>query len=974
MNPTITIAIDTGAASVKGLVLAGQSVLEKVYLLHRGNAGEAALSLLKRWLSLYRESVGQVVFTGSAGKFLAKAYGLPYVEEEKAIRSFLTSRGISPDFTLEIGGESAKLTRFHPSYDRRENRTCAGGTGAFLQHASRILSIPLTELDGLAEKGKRIYPIASRCGVYAKTDMQALLNDGAHRADLALSLFHALAVQFIGGLSYGSPISGKILLLGGPFYFFSTLRKAVLSLVGRDALVLPDGEPSGALYYGALGAASAVEAKPILLSPLTRPLERGRTMDGDFTMEEGLFAGGLTAEAFHRAHEIAMETGDIRQAKGPLWLGMDAGSTTLKAVLMDGEGRILTSRYERNRGDLLQRAGLMIRSLYDEMPEGSWIAGAGVTGYGEGLIQRAFHFDMGEVETMAHLTAARHFCPEVTALLDIGGQDMKYMELEKGKITRISLNGSCASGCGSFLETFAESMGLSMEDFVKLAEDAPSAPDLGHHCTVIMNTAVKRAEAQGADRKSVAAALCLSVVKNALFRVIGLSDTADMGDHIIVEGGTFYNDAVLRAFEKITGKKAIRPPMAGLMGAYGMALLARNRFPGENHSALPPRDKLLPVSVEVREKRCSSCGNRCLVTARIFSDGSRFITGKRCSLGELLFPGKEERKPVPDMAEWVKNHVFARAMLKSPKGKVGIPAVLDMWSDFPFWRGFWESLGYEVVPSFYDEGDFRRAMMTIPRKARCHGCRIAHGHVENLLRRKVDFIWMPIHGRSWAHDDNDERRHSLYGKVLSIYMGNEIRRAGTTLLCPKLPEFDSSGLAEKLAFSLPHENPQKVEEAVRKGREALAAYETAYAEETERILAEIRRTREPAFVLAGRSFTLDPQIQKGVPYAITSMGIPVLTTEGLYLMTHQKGRGAALEEREVLEKGVEEVLKHENLQLILLHPVGCDHMREVKNGVKERLLEANKYYTELTLDQGSSIGALKIRLRTLKAELEEGEG
>ena len=973
MNPTITIAIDAGAASVKGVVLCGHEALQKEYVLHRGSAEEAAKALLRQWLALYGNRKGQVVFTGSAGKFLAKGWGFLYVEEEKALRSFLTSRGISPDFTLEIGGESAKLTRLHPSYDRRENRTCAGGTGAFLQHASRILSVPLTELDGLAEAGKRIYSIASRCGVYAKTDMQALLNDGADRADLALSLFHALAVQFIGGLSYGSPISGKILLLGGPFYFFPILRKAFLSLLDKDAHVLPDGVISSALYYEALGAASAAGAEPVLLSRLVKSLDREKGRDTDFSLEEGLFTGGLTPESFCKAHEIPMETGDIREARGPLWLGMDAGSTTLKAVLMDGQGRILTSRYERNRGDLLQRAGLMIRSLYDEMPEGSWIAGAGVTGYGEGLLQKAFHFDMGEVETMAHLTAARHFCPEVTALLDIGGQDMKYMELKKGKITRISLNGSCASGCGSFLETFAESMGLSMRDFVKLAEDAPSAPDLGHHCTVIMNTAVKRAEAQGADRKSVAAALCLSVVKNALFRVIGLSDTSDMGDHIIVEGGTFYNDAVLRAFEKITGKKAIRPPMAGLMGAYGMALLAWNRFPGENHSALPPRDKLLPVSLEVRERRCSGCGNRCLVNARIFSDGSRFITGNRCSRGELLFPGKEEQKPVPDMAEWVKNHVFARAMLKSPKGKVGIPAVLDMWSDFPFWRGFWESLGYEVVPSFYDEGDFRRAMMTIPRKSRCHGCRIAHGHVANLLHREVDFIWMPIQGRGWTYDDNDERRHSLYGKVLSIYMGKEIRRAGTTLLCPKLPEFDSPGLAEKLAFSLSRENPEKVEEAVRKGREALAAYETAYAEETERILAEILRTREPAFVLAGRSFTLDPQIQKGVPYAITSMGIPVLTTEGLYLMTHQKGRGAALEEREVLEKGVEEVLKNKNLQLILLHPVGCDHMRDIKNRIKEKLLEANKYYTELTLDQGSSIGALKIRLRTLKAELGEGK-
>lgn len=973
MNPTITIAIDAGAASVKGVVLCGHEVLQKEYVLHRGSAEGAAKALLRKWLSLYGDRKGQVVFTGSAGKFLAKGWGFPFVEEEKALRSFLAARGISPDFTLEIGGESAKLTRLHPSYDRRENRTCAGGTGAFLQHASRILSVPLTELDGLAEAGKRIYPIASRCGVYAKTDMQALLNDGADRADLALSLFHALAVQFIGGLSYGSPISGKILLLGGPFYFFPILRKAFLSLLDKDTHILPDGAISSALYYEALGAASAGLAKPVLLSKLTKSLDRERGRDTDFSMEEGLFTGGLTPESFHKAHEIPMETGDIRAARGPLWLGMDAGSTTLKALLMDGKGRILTSRYERNRGDLLQRAGTMISSLYDEMPEGSWIAGAGVTGYGEGLLQKAFHFDMGEVETMAHLTASRHFCPDVTVLLDIGGQDMKYMELKKGKITRISLNGSCASGCGSFLETFAESMGLSMEEFVKLAEEAASSPDLGHHCTVIMNTAVKRAEAQGADRKSVAAALCLSVVKNALFRVIGLSDTADMGDHIMVEGGTFYNDAVLRAFEKITGKKAIRPPMAGLMGAYGMALLARNRFPGGNHSTLPPRDELLPVSLEVREKRCSGCGNRCLVTARLFKDGSRFITGNRCSHGELLFPGIEERNPVPDMAEWVKNHVFQRIHMKWPKGKVGIPAVLDMWSDFPFWRGFWESLGYEVVPSFYDESDFRHAMMTIPRKSRCHGCRIAHGHVENLLRRKVDFLWMPSHGRGWVHDDNDERRHSLYGKVLSLYMGNEIRKSGCALLSPKLPEFESPKLAEKIISLFPQWPSQRIEEAVKEGRKALEAYEIAYARETERILHETERNHQTAFVLAGRSFTLDPQIQKGVPYAITSMGIPVLTTEGLYLMTHPKGYGAALEEREVLENGVEEVLKHRSLQLILLHPVGCDHMRDVKNRVKERLLESNKYYTELTLDQGSSIGALKIRLRTLKAELEEGK-
>lgn len=970
----MVISIDIGAVSIKVIVVdKSGKVVERRSCLHHCRAEEETRRILASLIPFYGEEEGHILVTGAFGRSFAEAYGFPYVEEEKSLLYYLESLPEAADFVMEMGGESARLTRLYPTFFRRENRTCAGGTGAFLENMAQLLAIPLARFDEMAKRGRRVYPIASRCGVYAKTDVQALLNDGAAREDMVLSLFHGLASQFITGLLQGSPVTGNILFLGGPFFYFPTLREVFLASLGiSENHRKQRGCKEGRLYYLALGAARAPGMEDSLLGNRISSIKDRKSRTGTFLMEPGLFTFGESPEAFRERHGKAkVPRREIASHRGPVWMGIDAGSTTLKAVIMGKDGRILGERYERNRGDVVKEAGKMIFSLLDTLPERAYLASAGVTGYGEKLLKTAFHLDLGEVETMAHLKAARFFCSEVTALLDIGGQDMKYMELSRGKITKVSLNGSCASGCGSFLETFAQGMGLSLEEFTRMALSARQYPDLGHHCTVLMNTAVRKARAEGADLPSIAAALCVSVIRNALFRVIQMKDVSDMGDYPVVEGGTFYNDAVLKGFETLVGRPVIRPDAAGLMGAYGMALIARDSWKMGSRSTLISKEAFRNLHMEEISRRCGGCGNHCLVTARFFSGSRPFVTGNRCVKGEAIFIGQREIRQIPDMASWVKDHVFARHFIGQGKGIVGIPAALDMWSDFPFWRGFWESLGYRVISSSFDEVDFRHSLLSVPGKVRCHACRLAHGHVENLLHEKADFLWMPVHGRGWEDHINDERRHALYGKVLALYMAPAFQRAGIPLLAPKLPEFDSPYLAEKLHRALPQFPLMDIKKAIRAGQEELRTYEKDYANETAHVLETIHHREGWGFVLTGRACHLDPQIHKGIPSCITSMDIPVLTAEGLYLMDHPLGQGAARSEKDILLHACRRVLEDRQLQLILLHPVGCDRMRALKDRIKKDLLGRGKYYTELTLDQGSTAGALAIRLRTLKAELEE---
>ena len=974
MRKHIHVGMDVGASAVKCIVLdTDGKILWRQYIHHDCRVMETVERVMTDLVAVYEGSEEFLCMTGQGGEDIAERFGVSFIPEIAAQTNYLSRFGRDVDAVIEIGGESAKITYLHPVVDQRVNRICAGGTGAFLDHMAKLLGTDTMGLNDLAGRGTKVYPVASRCGVFAKTDIQGLLNEGAEKADAALSLFHAVVAQVVSGLSHGRPIEGRVAFLGGPLTFLPILRKCFaeeLSLDGDHAVLLPQSE-----YYLAFGAAvSAEKSKSADLKNVKLHMEKERAdSSSSVEMVEGLFSSPQEYEDFVKRHAAAaVRRYPLSEYTGAVWMGIDAGSTTLKAVLIDKDGAILREWYGSHRGNVISRAKEILLAMYEVLPSQCRLAGVGVTGYGEGLLRKAFCLDTGEVETMAHLRAARFFCPEVTALLDIGGQDMKYCRLKDGRIDHISLNGVCSSGCGSFLESFADHLHMDIKEFARQAALAEKMPDLGRHCTVIMNSYVKKVQNRGVGLADLAAALSVSVVKNALFSVIQLESAEELGDHIVAEGGTFYNDAVLRAFERLTGKEVIRPDIAGLMGAYGMALKAKDQF-GEQHvSSLPGAAEIKAFHMETENRTCPGCGNHCAVSVRRFSGGEIFVTGNRCGTGEIILTGERNKTSCPDVYQWIKDHVFKK---EAPEGKcrgiVGIPAALDMWSDFPFWAGFWNSLGYRVMTSEWNEEDARQAAMTIPQRVHCHPCILAHGHLQNLIRRKPDMIWFPAHTRAWHNSFTDEKRHALYGHVLAKFMKKQIAKAKIPYLHPTLPEFGMKRLGKVLVRRLPQFSEEDIEKAVEAGYERLARYENAYKKETEKALLWIKENHKTGIVLTGRPFHGDVQIHKGVPYMAETLGAAVLSGEGLALLEKDRLPGGARSSSYLLRKACERVIREHGLELVALRSVSCGLDREAADEVEKKLKEKGKFYTVLSLDQGTNTGAVKIRLRTLLAEIEE---
>lgn len=980
---SVYIGMDVGAVAVKVVACDDKGkVLCRRYVRHACDAFGVAERLRAEVSSEFSGHSSSIVLTGMHGKDIAETWGVSFVSERAALQLFLRERAPEADVVAEMGGESSKLSYISSRIDQRENRGCAGGTGSFLDHLADLLKTDLSGLHRLAAEGKEVYPIAARCGVYAKTDVQGLLNEGASKADLALSIFHAIVSQFIMELGRGYFPKGKVLLLGGPFSFLPFLRSVFFEAfhVEKEQQLSVD---DGALYL-ALGAAfSAWHARSLApeaecggfcsKGPETPAEIRARRM---VEVLPPLFSCKKEYEVFRKRHEAhRVRSGDLALASGPLWLGIDAGSTTIKCVLINEEGDILYSYYSRNEGDVLDSGLSMMRALYRALPSSCYIAGAGVTGYGEGLLRQAFRVDLGTVETIAHLRAARFFCPTVTALLDIGGQDMKFSQLTEGHITRISLNSACASGCGSFLESFAGGMGMTIKAFTEAALRAPSMPDLGAHCTVIMDTTVKGIQSRGIAPEALAAGLCYSVVKNALSRVLQLDSYEELGDSIVVEGGTFYNDAVLRSFELLTGKEVIRPNISGLMGAYGMALEARERLGKEHISALIKEKEVENFSAQTAIRRCGGCGNRCLMTVKTFSDGGVFITGNRCEVGEALVMGKRKspEEKVPDMLRWVKEHVFRTFRRSGEKrGVVGIPPVLDMWSDFPFWAAFFASLGYEVKVSRFNQKAMGETSITIPKRVYCYACALAHGHVWTLLQEKVDLIWMPVHYRKGSQMYTDERRHGFYGRVIHYFMRHHMEAAHIPLYCPTVPEFQEKSLSKRLHSLFPEIPLDEIDMAVMEGRKALISYEKSYRDETKWALSWMRSHGKKGILLGTRSYQADVQINKGASYIITALGVPVVTAEGVALLQDNSlglGGERTMENRLHAINGL--IQAYPELDLVVMRSLGCGLPSDCVSESKAVLKEMGKFYTEISLDQGVNAGAMKIRLRTLLSEIEE---
>ncbi|MFQ9941298.1 MAG: acyl-CoA dehydratase activase, partial [Blautia hansenii] len=746
-TPRHLLGIDIGSTTVKIAILDHDShLLFSDYKRHFADIQNTLADLLDEACHSLGEISAAPVITGSGGLTLANHLEVPFVQEVIAVSTSLEKLAPKTDVAIELGGEDAKIIYFEGgNVEQRMNGICAGGTGSFIDQMASLLQTDAPGLNEYAKNYKALYPIAARCGVFAKTDIQPLINEGATKEDLAASIFQAVVNQTISGLACGKPIRGHVAFLGGPLHFLSELKTAFIRTLNLDEehTIVPENSH----LFAAIGSAlnSKEDAKDVSLLSMRDRLRAAIAMDFEVDRMEPLFASKEDYQAFNRRQsKYNVKTGELSTYRGNCYLGIDAGSTTTKAALVGEDGSLLYSFYSNNNGNPLATSIRAIQEIYEQLPAGARIAWSCSTGYGEALIKAALMLDEGEVETVSHYYAAAFFDPEVDCILDIGGQDMKCIKIKDQTVDSVQLNEACSSGCGSFIETFAKSLNYSVQDFAKAALFAEHPIDLGTRCTVFMNSKVKQAQKEGASVADISAGLAYSVIKNALYKVIKVSDASELGRHIVVQGGTFYNDAVLRSFEKIAQCEAIRPDIAGIMGAFGAALIARERYDKEKASTMLPIEKINTLEYKTTMANCKGCTNNCRLTINKFSGGRQYISGNRCERGI----GKEKNKDhIPNLYEYKYKKLFSYVPLtpdKAPRGQVGIPRVLNLFENYPFWYTFFTNLGYQVVLSptstrkIYELG-----IESIPSESECYPAKLAHGHVSWLLKQGVKYIFYP---------------------------------------------------------------------------------------------------------------------------------------------------------------------------------------------------------------------------------------
>ena len=986
MQKSLRMGIDVGSTTVKVVLLDEQdNYLYKKYIRHYANILDTVHTLLQEAQVGYEDAKVHVAITGSGGMAMADKVRIPFVQEVIAETKAIKALYPQTDVIIELGGEDAKVTYLGRTAEHRMNGSCAGGTGAFIDQMATLLQTDASGLNQLAMNADTIYPIAARCGVFAKTDVQALLNQGASHENIAKSVFQAIVNQTIAGLACGHKIEGNVAFLGGPLTFLSELRQCFCDTLELDEAhrIIPE---NGELFI-ALGAALMNdECRDITVGELTKeigaligvPMEATDRVDPLFKNEEEL-------EAFRARHAKAVTPkGDIKDAEGPCYLGIDAGSTTLKVVLINSKNEIIFSHYGPNHGKPLEKSQELIEKIYSLLPKGAYIAHSGVTGYGEAFLKRALGIDIGEVETIAHYRAAQFFCPDVSFILDIGGQDMKCTKVRDGYIEDIVLNEACSSGCGSFIDTFATSLRLPIEQFAKEGLLAPMPIDLGSRCTVFMNSKVKQAQKEGATVPDIAAGLAYSVIKNALYKVLKVKDPKELGDHIVVQGGTFYNEAVLRAFEKLMGVEVIRPDVSGLMGAYGMALLASEAAEElqNQHSSLLDVDGLKSLQVSTSMRNCGLCSNNCMLTINAFSDGRTYVTGNRCDrgAGDMI---QEKHKPVPNMVEVKLRRYFDYFLKKNipefeGKLRIGIPRVLNMYEDFPFWFTFFNQLGCEVILSDYTTKDqYNKAIDTIPSDTACYPAKAVHGHIRDLAQAQVDLIWYPCiqHGpKEFSRDNNYHCPMVIsYPELIRNNMPDVMGK--TPFYAPFLPLADKKSLVPALVKAL--------KELPFSKSEISSAVDTAWAEQekckadyremTKKTVSRLVAEQVPTIVLAGRPYHLDSGINHGIPELITSLGMAVLTEDGVAPLGKDIKHLRVVDQwsyHSRLYHAAEFVSRTEGFQIVELNSFGCGLDSIVADQVKDILSAKHKIHTLLKIDEGTNLGAVTIRLRSLQSVME----
>lgn len=970
-----TLGIDIGSTTVKIAVLdEAHNILFSDYRRHFADIQGTLSGLLQDAGQKLGNITLHPMITGSGGLTLANCLGIPFVQEVIAVSTALQELAPKTDVAIELGGEDAKIIYFeNGNVEQRMNGICAGGTGSFIDQMASLLQTDAAGLNEYAKSYCSLYTIAARCGVFAKSDIQPLINDGATKEDLSASIFQAVVNQTISGLACGKPIRGHVAFLGGPLHFLSELKAAFIRTLKLDSEHVIDTDDSH--LFAAIGSAlNAKEEVSFAINELTGRLSSGIKMDFEVERMEPLFSSQKEYDDFcgrHNSHRV--KTAPLETYTGNCYLGIDAGSTTTKAALVGEDGSLLYSFYANNNGSPLKTAIGAIQEIYSRLPEGVKIVRSCSTGYGEALMKAAFLLDDGEVETVAHYYAAAFFDPKVDCILDIGGQDMKCIKIKNQTVDSVQLNEACSSGCGSFIETFAKSLNYSVQDFANAALFAKHPIDLGTRCTVFMNSKVKQAQKEGASVSDISAGLAYSVIKNALFKVIKVSDASELGKQIVVQGGTFYNDAVLRSFEKIAGCNAIRPDIAGIMGAFGAALIAREHYTPGYQTSMLSIDAINSLQFDTSMATCKGCTNNCRLTINRFSGGRQYISGNRCErgLGKAKNPDQ-----TPNLFDYKLKRLFSYEPLtadRAPRGQVGIPRVLNMYENYPFWFTFFTKLGYQVVLSpASNHNIYSLGIESIPSESECYPAKLAHGHVTWLIRQGVPFIFYPA--LFYERNETPEANNHYNCPIVTSYSENiknnveEIGRGDVKFRNPFMAFTSLETATDALIREFEDIPSDEVRAAALAGWEEMAAARSDIQKKGEEVLSWMEKNHKRGIVLAGRPYHADPEINHGIPELITSYGLAVLTEDSVSHLGHPD-RPLLVSDQWMyhsrLYAAASFVRTRDDLDLIQLNSFGCGLDAVTTDQVNDILTGSGKIYTCLKIDEVSNLGAARIRVRSL---------
>ena len=980
-----TLGIDIGSTTVKiALLNKDGEIIFSDYQRHYANIQETLAAIIEKAYDEFGDLPIAPVITGSGGLTLSKYLNIPFVQEVVAVATSLKDYAPHTDVAIELGGEDAKIIYFTGGIDQRMNGICAGGTGSFIDQMATLLKTDASGLNEYAKNYKAIYPIAARCGVFAKTDIQPLINEGATKEDLSASIFQAVVNQTISGLACGKPIRGNVAFLGGPLHFLTELKQAFIRTLGLegDQIIAPEHSH----LFAASGAAmNAKEEDMSSLGKLHTDLSQEIKMEFEVTRMEPLFKDQAEYDDFLQKHaQNDVKKGDFASYKGNLFLGIDAGSTTTKVAVIGEDGSLLYSFYSNNNGSPLKTAIKAIKDIYSKMPAGAQIVRSCSTGYGEALLKAALLLDEGEVETVAHYNAAAFFEPEVDCILDIGGQDMKCIKIKNHSVDKVQLNEACSSGCGSFIETFAKSLNYEVADFAKVALFAENPIDLGSRCTVFMNSKVKQAQKEGASVADISAGLAYSVIKNALLKVIKLTDPKDLGEKVVVQGGTFYNDAVLRSFERISGCKAVRPDIAGIMGAFGAALIARDHYTGQESTMLTI-DQINELRFETSMSRCKGCTNHCLLTINRFTGGRHFISGNRC---ERVIGGHKNKNNIPNIFEYKNKRLFSHYKPldeeHAVRGTVGIPRVLNMYENYPFWFTFFTELGYRVVLSPESSRKiYELGIESIPSESECYPAKLAHGHVSWLIKQGLDYIFYPCVPYERCEVEGAGNHYNCpivtsYGENIKNNV-EELQDGKIKYQNPFLSFESEKILTKRLVEYFTEENgisKEEIRRAAAAGWKEMQHVRDDMSAKGREVLAYMEENSCHGIVLAGRPYHTDPEINHGIPELITSFGVAVLTEDSVSELGNVDRPTIVMDQwmyHSRLYKAASYVATRSDLDLIQLNSFGCGLDAVTTDQVSDILTLQNKIYTVLKIDEVNNLGAARIRIRSLLAAVRERE-